>query len=72
MKNNKLQEEKEINELCFMTRAHFHIFLNVLIEMEALDEEGNIINLTELSIFLKKEYDNNLIITYLLIKKGIA
>ncbi|KNG77457.1 DEAD/DEAH box helicase [Plasmodium falciparum IGH-CR14] len=69
MKNNKLQEEKEINELCFMTRAHFHIFLNVLIEMEALDEEGNIINLTELSIFLKKEYDNNLIITYLLIKK---
>ncbi|SOS78263.1 DEAD/DEAH box helicase, putative [Plasmodium sp. gorilla clade G1] len=69
MKNNKLQEEKKINELCFMTRAHFHIFLNVLIEMEALDEEGNIINLTELSIFLKKEYDNNLIITYLLIKK---
>ncbi|CDO64094.1 DEAD/DEAH box helicase, putative [Plasmodium reichenowi] len=69
MKNNKLKEEKKMNELCFMTRAHFHIFLNVLIEMEALDEEGNIINLTELSIFLKKEYDNNLIITYLLIKK---
>ncbi|CRG96578.1 DEAD/DEAH box helicase, putative [Plasmodium gallinaceum] len=69
-KNNNGNEMK-LKELCFMIKTHFLMFINILIEMGAIDEEGNIINLTELSIFLKKEFDNNLILTYLLIKKVI-
>ncbi|SBT70809.1 DEAD/DEAH box helicase, putative [Plasmodium malariae] len=61
--------EKNISEICFMIKMHFLMYINILIEMEFLDEECNIINLTELTIFLKKEYDNNLVLTYLLMKK---
>ncbi|CAA9987301.1 DEAD/DEAH box helicase, putative [Plasmodium knowlesi strain H] len=61
--------EKHLKELCFRIKAHFLMFINILVEMEAIDEECNIINMTELAIFLKKECDNNLILTYLLVKR---
>ncbi|GAW80098.1 DEAD/DEAH box helicase [Plasmodium gonderi] len=73
MNKNKKREvgkgEKNLKELCYKIKAHFLMFINILVEMEAIDEECNVINMTELAIFLKKECDNNLILTYLLIKK---
>ncbi|GAB65610.1 DEAD/DEAH box helicase [Plasmodium cynomolgi strain B] len=73
MKKGKKSEvkegEKHLKELCFRIKAHFLMFINILVEMEAIDEECNIINMTELAIFLKKECDNNLVLTYLLVKK---
>ncbi|SCO66354.1 DEAD/DEAH box helicase, putative [Plasmodium vivax] len=69
-KKSEVREgEKRLKELCFRIKAHFLMFINILVEMEAIDEECNIINMTELAIFLKKEYDNNLVLTYLLVKK---
>ncbi|CRG99241.1 DEAD/DEAH box helicase, putative [Plasmodium relictum] len=68
---NNCDNEKKLKELCFMIKTHFLMFINILIEIGALDEECNIINLTELSIFLKRECDNNLILTYILIKKVV-
>ncbi|SBT33242.1 DEAD/DEAH box helicase, putative [Plasmodium ovale wallikeri] len=70
-KRKSINMEKSLKELSFMIKVHFHIYINILVEIEALDEECNIINLTELSIFLKKECDNNLLLTYLLIKKVV-
>ncbi|ANQ07476.1 DEAD/DEAH box helicase [Plasmodium coatneyi] len=69
-KGSEVKEgEKHLKELCFRIKAHFLMFINILVEMEAIDEECNIINMTELAIFLKKECDNNLILTYLLVKR---
>ncbi|KJP89480.1 hypothetical protein AK88_00923 [Plasmodium fragile] len=68
-KNEVGAGEKHLRELCFRIKVHFLMFINILVEMEAIDEECNIINMTELAIFLKKECDNNLVLTYLLVKK---
>ncbi|CAD2098109.1 DEAD/DEAH box helicase, putative [Plasmodium vinckei] len=65
------ENQKNLKELSFMIKIHFLIYINILVEMEALDDDGNVINLTELSILLKKECDNNFLLTHLFRKRII-